>query len=209
MAYLHKTPFYIQWLYPGVTWKKKKGEKLLYLTFDDGPVPEATPEILQILNDKSIKATFFCVGDNVVKHPEIFTSIIRDGHAVGNHTYNHLNGWKTSSDHYLDNVMKCKNVMDRQNVKSGLFRPPYGKIQRRQIASLKKENFNIIMWDVLSGDFDKELDHRDCLKKTIKATTDGSIIIFHDSIKAIEKVRKVLPLYIEYFQNKGYSFASL
>lgn len=209
MSYLHKTPAYIQWLYSGIKWRKKSGKKLLYLTFDDGPVPEATPEILKILAERGVKASFFCVGDNVRKNPDLFLRIIKEGHVVGNHTYNHINGWKTDLQEYLKNVAACKKAMEIVNIKSCLFRPPYGKIKRNQIYALKKAGYEVIMWDVLSGDFDKNLTAEDCLRKTVKSTSDGSVIIFHDSIKAIEKVRQVLPVYIEHFQSKGFSFATL
>ncbi|MGK7391704.1 MAG: polysaccharide deacetylase family protein [Candidatus Cyclobacteriaceae bacterium M2_1C_046] len=209
MSYFHKTPVYIQWLYAGITWRRKKGKKLLYLTFDDGPIPEATTEILNILAEKGVKATFFCVGDNVRKHSDLFLRIIKEGHVVGNHTYNHLNGWKTELQDYIENVTSCKETMEKLNIKSNLFRPPYGKIKRKQIAALKKANYEIVMWDVLSGDFDKDLTAEGCLRKTMKSTSDGSVIVFHDNIKTIEIVREVLPSYIDHFKSKGFSFATL
>lgn len=209
MSYFHKTPFFIQWLYPGLTWRKRAGKKLLYLTFDDGPIPEATPEVLQILKEKGVKASFFCVGDNIRKYPDIFLQLIEEGHVVGNHTFNHLNGWRNSLDQYVENVSLCTEIMKSFNIKSSLFRPPYGKIKRNQLSALNKKNYKIIMWDVLSGDFDHKIDHEECLRQTIKATTDGSIIIFHDSIKSIEKVRQVLPAYIDHFHSKGFSFVPL
>lgn len=209
MPYFHKTPIYVQWLYPGLTWRKRSGKKILYLTFDDGPVPEATPDVLEILSNKGVKASFFCVGDNIKKHPELFLQIIKEDHVVANHTFNHLDGWDCALEEYVDNVELCKKEMEDQNIKSRMFRPPYGKINRKQIKTLKKAGYDIIMWDVLSGDFDANLSAKDCLKKSINATSDGSIIIFHDSIKSIDKVRKVLPSYIDHFQNEGFTFATL
>ena len=208
MAYLHKTPAFIRSCYPGMLWKKKAGKKELFLTFDDGPVPQATPDVLKILKKYNVKATFFCVGDNVRKYPELFIDVVNDGHAIGNHTFNHLNGWRTSSLEYIENVNKCQDILVSRGVNCILMRPPYGKITGSQRKALSKE-YKIVMWDVLSGDFDPELSPGDCLENTIKATTDGSIIIFHDSEKAIEKVKYALPAFIEHFQTRGFNFRPL
>lgn len=208
MFYLTKTPFFLPWLYPGLVWKKKSGSNHLYLTFDDGPVPEATEWILQILAARKIKATFFCVGDNVKKYPEIFHQLIDGGHSIGNHTFNHLNGWKINLYEYVENVNKCNEELKKFGIESPLFRPPYGKIKRAQVDVLKRK-FNIVMWDVLSGDFDFKITSEKCLKRTIKATTDGSIIVFHDNKKSLDNLRKVLPAYIDHFLAKGYKFLPL
>lgn len=208
MAYLHRTPFFVRWLYPDLKWKEKSGEQLLYLTFDDGPVPEATPQVLEILLKYKIKATFFCVGDNIRKHPDIFMQVLSQGHTIGNHTYNHLNGWKTPWQEYYENTKKCHEEIGKYAPGDNLFRPPYGKISGAQIKALKNE-YKIVMWDVLSGDFDPSLSAAECLKKTIKATRDGSIIVFHDSIKALDKIQNTLPYYIEHFLARGYKFLPL
>ena len=206
--YLTKIPFLLRWIYPDLVWKKEAGKKILYLTFDDGPVPEATATVLQILSERKIKATFFCVGDNVRKHPELFKRLVEDGHTIGNHTYNHLNGWKTERMSYVDNVIRCNEEFKKNGVECSLFRPPYGRIKRTQIDELQ-QSFTIVMWDVLSGDFDRKLAPRKCLERTIKATRDGSVITFHDSMKAIDKLEEVLPPYIDHFLAKGYKFLPL
>jgi peptidoglycan/xylan/chitin deacetylase (PgdA/CDA1 family) len=207
MFYLTKTPFFLPWFYPGLVWKKEPGTNL-YLTFDDGPVPGATTWVLQILAERNIKATFFCVGDNVRKHPEILHQLIDGGHSIGNHTFNHLNGWRSSLNEYVENVNICDEELRKYGVESSLFRPPYGKIKRAQVDVLKRK-FNIVMWDVLSGDFNLKLTSEKCLKRTIKATTDGSVIVFHDNDKSLHNLKKVLPAYLDHFLAKGYKFLPL
>lgn len=208
MFYLTKTPFILQWLYPELIWKKKPENNELYLTFDDGPVPDATSTVLRILAERNIKATFFCVGDNVRKHPEVFQQLVKEGHSVGNHTFNHFNGWSCPMQKYVDNVHYCDQEFRKYGVETVLFRPPYGKIKWMQIKALKKK-YDIVMWDVLSGDFDPNLNSEQCLKRTIKATTDGSVIVFHDNNKNVKKIKEVLPLYLDYFLAKGYKFLPL
>jgi len=175
-----------------------ENKKTVYLTFDDGPVPEATPMVLDILKQHNIRATFFCVGDNVKKHPELFERLIAEGHAIGNHTYNHLDGWTKSVKKYADNVRTCQEL-----VNSKLFRPPYGRITLKQYKHLKKE-YDIIMWDVLSMDYDKNLRAEDCLELVKKNTRSGSIIVFHDSIKAKDKIPYLLPKTLEFLTSEGY-----
>lgn len=208
MFYLTKTPFFLSWLYPALIWKKKPGEKVLYLTFDDGPVPDATDYVLHILKERHIKATFFCVGDNIRKHPELFHRLINEGHSVGNHTYNHLNGWKCSTQEYTENVERCVEELRKNGVESSLFRPPYGKIKKPQVDVLKK-HLQIVMWDVLSGDFDPGITPEKCLKNTTKATADGSVIVFHDNKKCLDKLKKILPGYLDHFLSRGYKFLPL
>jgi len=204
--YLVKTPIWLRWLYPSLIWKKSNSSKTLYLTFDDGPIPEVTPFVLDVLNQFDAKATFFCIGDNIRKHPEIFDEVLNAGHSIGNHTYNHLNGWKTDDDTYVENVIKCDT-----RVNSILFRPPYGRIKRSQIKKLSAlyPEFEIIMWDVLSGDFDQQLDPEKCLRHTVEAACPGSIIVFHDSIKAFRILKEVLPKALEFWKRKGYRFEAL
>src|SRR5690606_7547607 len=150
--------------------------------FDDGPIPDVTPEVLNILKKYDVKATFFCVGDNIRKHPDIFDRIKKEGHQIGNHTYNHLKGWNTPHDLYLENTALCNTLTGTK-----LFRPPYGRATRAQYAQLKKQ-YEIIMWDVMSGDFDEKLDPETCLNNVINHAENGSIVIFHDNIKAIPRV---------------------
>jgi peptidoglycan/xylan/chitin deacetylase (PgdA/CDA1 family) len=201
--YFVKTPYLLKFLFPFLLWSKSKKEKLLYLTFDDGPIPEVTIWVLDILAKYNIKATFFCVGDNVNKFTEIFNRIISEGHTVGNHTYNHLKGWSINNDIYIDNIIKCNEV-----VKSSLFRPPHGQVSLKQIWLLKKQ-YKIVMWDVLTGDFDSKLTPKKCLLNTIKHTENGSIIVFHDSIKAKENLYYVLPRALEHWVSMWYSFGIL
>ena len=179
---------------------------VIYLTFDDGPIPEATPFVMSVLEKYNAKATFFCIGDNIRKHPEIFQKLIEVGHAVGNHTFNHLKGWKTDDEVYLENFRLCDSL-----TRSRLFRPPYGRIKRSQISKLKDgfPGLKIIMWDVLSGDFDLNLSPEKCLRNVLKATEAGSIVVFHDSLKAFERLEYVLPRALEYWNKRGYSFERL
>ena len=198
-----KTPFWLRKIYPQLIWHKCRKDKSIYLTFDDGPIPDVTPNILNILKEHNIQATFFCVGENIKKHPLVFEQILQDGHAIGNHTYHHLNGWKNSTDAYIKDVSQCNEF-----TQSTLFRPPYGRGTRAQYKALRKE-YSIIMWDIMSGDFDVKLSPDQCLKNVIKHTTNGSIVVFHDNIKAVPRVLYALPRAIEYWIKEGYSFKTL
>ncbi len=197
--YLVKTPRYIKAAYPSLIWDIKK-QNTLFLTFDDGPAPQATDKILNMLADYNAKATFFCIGKNVQQHIEIYNEILLRGHATGNHTFHHLNGWKTDTQTYMADVAACQNY-----VTSNLFRPPYGRITPQQIKALKKQ-YKIIMWDVLSGDFDEASDANQCTKNVIENATDGSVIVFHDSEKCGKKVIQSLPAVLEYFSGNGFAF---
>lgn len=201
--YLVKTPWWLRALYPSFTWKINTVEKVLYLTFDDGPHETATPFVLDELKKHHAKATFFCIGKNVVKHREIYKRIIEEGHAVGNHTYHHLNGWKTNDEEYINDIEQASKEID-----SKLFRPPYGKITRFQ-SSIVKRLSSIIMWDVLSGDFDVTIQPKRCLANVLYHSKKGSIIVFHDSTKAWERMSFALPKVLEYFSKEGYQFRSL
>ncbi|MDY0077158.1 MAG: polysaccharide deacetylase family protein [Bacteroidales bacterium] len=196
-------PVFLKIFYPSLLWQMPEAEKKLYLTFDDGPHPEITPQVLEILNQFSAKASFFCVGDNVRKFPETYASLIENGHAVGNHSMNHLNGWKTNLNTYYDNVNECRGLVD-----SKLFRPPYGRITPSQIHTLKKE-YTIVMWSVLSYDFDAETNPEQCLEYVINNTEDGAIIVFHDSVKAAKNMLYALPKVLKHYSDLGYTFASL
>ncbi len=178
-------------------------DKCLYLTFDDGPRPDTTAIILDMLKQYDAKATFFCVGENVVNYPDSYQKILDEGHAVGNHAYNHLKGWETETKKYVNNVIKCGEV-----VNSALFRPPYGKMKRSQQKALRTD-YNIIMWTVLSRDYDTSIDQETCLEKTRKFTRQGAIIVFHDHEKTIEKLKYVLPKYLEWAVKEGYTFRAM
>lgn len=179
------------------------GDNDLYLSFDDGPNPETTPVILDILDQFDVKATFFCVGENVEQYPEQFATIKEKGHAVGNHTYNHLKGWETDTNTYLENVDKCSQVVD-----SRLFRPPYGKMKHSQRRALK-DQYDIIMWTVLSMDYNARVDNESCLQNSLKYTRSGSIVVFHDHKKSIKKVNWVLPRYLEQTLKLGFRYKTL
>lgn len=196
-------PVWFSGLYPEATWRLPSGEKVVYLTFDDGPIPWVTPAILKILNKYGIKGTFFCVGDNVCKHPEIFQQIKDEGHAVGNHTYNHIHGLKNRNSTYFANIENADKLIG-----SNLFRPPYGLLKDSQYRFLK-EKYNIIMWDVISCDYDPRLNPTDCYRNVIDFVRNGSIITFHDSFKSEKNVLNALPLIIEKLMKEGYSFKKI
>jgi peptidoglycan/xylan/chitin deacetylase (PgdA/CDA1 family) len=204
--YLVKTPRLLKMLYPKLTWDIKTGSRSIFLTFDDGPIPIVTPFVLNILKQYNAKATFFCIGDNVTKHPDVFEAVKNAGHTIGNHTYNHLKGWQTDTQIYTDNFLLADKILD-----TNLFRPPYGRIKRAQIAALKaaRPDINIIMWDILSGDFDMTLKPEPCLKNVLKHTGPGSIVVFHDSIKAFNRLEYVLPRALEAWSKAGYTFEAL
>lgn len=217
--YLIKSPLLLKWYYPSLLWNKSRTEKVIYLTFDDGPIPNVTDFVLKTLKAFHAKATFFCIGDNIVKHPEVYAKVINDGHAIGNHTFNHLKGWKTDDETYLQNTLKCQQL-----TQTNLFRPPYGRIKKSQIRSLQSlvpslksdsrlqtpdSKLNIVMWDVLSGDFDINLSPEKCYQNVINHTENGSIIVFHDSLKAFDRLEYTLPLVLKYFTEKGFTFSTL
>lgn len=201
--YTVRPPLILRWLYPSLTWHQSRDEKRIFLTFDDGPIPDVTPFIINILKNYGIKATFFCVGENIKKHPDLFESLIENGHRIGNHTYNHLNGWKTNNAAYFENIEKCQQL-----TQTSLFRPPYGRGRRSQYAVLR-HNYDIIMWDVLSGDFDINLSPEKCLQHVISHTRNGSIVVFHDNVKALPRVAFALPRAIEHWLKEGYEFGLL
>jgi len=202
--YLAKTPRFIQNLFPNFVWNIPGADKEVYLTFDDGPIPQVTPWVLNELAKYDAKATFFCVGENIEKYPDVFQQVKDAGHTVGSHTYNHLNGWLVSDNRpYYRSVKKCAELVD-----SPLFRPPYGKLKPKQ-AQLLQRHYRIIMWDVLSGDFDPNISPEQCLRNVTTHAKSGSIIVFHDSIKAKESMTYALPRALEYLSEAGYTFKSL
>lgn len=184
-------------------WSVRTDKKEVFLTFDDGPIPEVTPWVLGTLKEYEAKATFFCVGENLKKYPEIYQMILANGHKVGNHTMNHLNGWTNFNKTYFENIEKCNAL-----VGSDLFRPPYGKIKPTQINYLKKK-YRIIMWDILTKDYDQSMSSENCLKRVKSNCKSGSIIVFHDSLKAEKILRYALPKSLEYLKNEGFSFSSI
>jgi peptidoglycan/xylan/chitin deacetylase (PgdA/CDA1 family) len=187
-------------------------DKSIYLTFDDGPIPEVTEFVLEILEKYNAKATFFCIGDNIRKNPNIFKAIINQGHTIGNHTFNHLNGWKTNDEMYGQNIKKCQEIIEQNqyfsNSEKPLFRPPYGRIKRSQSFDILP-HYQVVMWDVLSGDFSLNLSKEQVFTKTIRHTEAGSIVLFHDSIKAYSKMSYALPKFLEHFSEKDFQFLAL
>lgn len=205
--YLIKTPRLLKALYPPqLLWNRSRNRPVVYLTFDDGPIPEVTPFVLDTLRQYEAKATFFCIGDNVHKYPEVFAQVQAGGHAIGNHTFNHLKGWATEDNVYLENFKQADALLH-----TALFRPPYGRIRRSQIRLLQqaRPDVSIVMWDVLSGDFDIQLNPEKCLRQTLKHTENGSVVVFHDSLKAFPRLKYVLPKALEVWKAAGYAFEGL
>lgn len=204
MYYPVHTPKWIQWIFPNYRWRYPvTTEKVLYLTFDDGPIPVITPWVLDQLAQYDATATFFCVGANVQKHPAIYQQVIDAGHSIGNHTFNHLNGWKCSTKNYLENVAQCQ-----EELQTKLFRPPYGKLKWGQARQLKKQ-YKIVMWDVIAGDFDPTIDGATCWNNILQHTTNGSIIVLHDSKKAWDRLQYVLPILLEHYTRLGFKFEAV
>lgn len=201
--YLSRTPGILRQLFSDFVWNLDPQSNTMYLTFDDGPIPDVTPWVIDVLDKFDAKASFFCVGENVSKYPDIFHKLQAAGHTIGNHTYNHLSGWATDNASYLKNVRKGALITG-----SKLFRPPYGRIKPSQMKFIKS-HYQVVMWDVLSGDFDESLSKEKCLNNVISKTRPGSIIVFHDSEKAFPRLKYTLPVFLEIFAEKGYSFHSL
>ena len=206
MFYLVNTPWWLKTLYRGLVWQIPTKEKVLYLSFDDGPHPVATPFVLDELKKYDAKATFFCIGKNVEGYPQLYRRILLEGHKVGNHTYDHLNGWKVDDKRYLENIRAAARLID-----SDLFRPPYGRIGALQSSLLRSAPFNykIIMWQVLSADFDRALTADRCARYVIRDARPGSIVVFHDSEKAFDRLRGALPAVLEHFSGLGYRFEAI
>jgi peptidoglycan/xylan/chitin deacetylase (PgdA/CDA1 family) len=207
--YWIKTNAVIKRLFSNYVWDIPNKDKKVFLTFDDGPTPEITEWTLAQLKNYNAKATFFCIGNNIQKHPEVFNTIIQDGHAIGNHTFNHLNGWKTVTREYIANAILCDSQIQKAttyNKQPLLFRPPYGKIKSRQAKLLKQMGYKIIMWDVLSADFDQTITPEQCLNNVISTVKSGSIIVFHDSVKSFKNLEYALPKTLEYLKENGFGF---
>lgn len=215
-----RIPRIIKSLYPSRVWEGPKEEKKIYLTFDDGPVPEITTWVLAQLKTYGARATFFCIGDNIRKHPEVFKQIISEGHAAGNHTYNHLNGWKTPTAEYVENTAKAQQVLeqhlvDSENssegkvIKKTFFRPPYGRLKGAQARELERKGYRIVMWDILSMDYKRGISPEKCCRNVVVHSRSGSIIVFHDSVKAERNLKFALPKVLEHFTSQGYTFEKL
>lgn len=206
--YFVKSPWWLKKIYSSYLWSIDTKEKELYLTFDDGPHPVITPFVLKMLKEYNALATFFCIGKNVVAYPDVYKQILDEGHTIGNHTYSHLNGWKTKDEVYFKDVSAAANIID-----SSFFRPCYGRITSFQAknlkAAMKGKQPRIIMWDVLSGDFDISISPKECAANVILQSGPGSIIVFHESEKALPRLEYALPKVLQYFAGKGYAFKEL
>jgi peptidoglycan/xylan/chitin deacetylase (PgdA/CDA1 family) len=206
MFYTVCAPWLIKKWYPDLIWDIPSREKILYLTFDDGPHPGITPFVLDTLNKYRARATFFCIGKNVETYPEIYKRVLSEGHRVGNHSFDHLNGWKTPDKQYIANIGQAAKYID-----SDLFRPPYGRISRFQAACLRGAplSYRIVMWGVLSADFDQSLSPSRCARNVTRNAGPGSIVVFHDSEKAFGRLREALPVVLEHFSGLGYRFETI
>ena len=205
MFYFTRMPWLLKKFYSECVWEIPSKEKIIYLTFDDGPHPIATPFVLDELKKYNAKATFFCIGKNVVVEKSLYRRILDEGHRVGNHSFNHLNGWKSKNLLYLEDISKAAKYID-----SNLFRPPYGRISKFQIRNLKSElGFKIVMWSVLSGDFDPKISGNVCAENILFKTGPGSIVVFHDSEKAFDRLRYALPVVLKHFSEQGYRFEKI
>ncbi len=206
MFYFVKTPWWLRKLYRQAVWKTSTSAREVYLTFDDGPHPAITPFVLDCLAQYQARATFFCIGNNVRKYPEVFQQVLDAGHRVGNHTERHLNGWKVSDEEYFQDIQRAKEV-----IQSDLFRPPYGRIRKSQLRAMpdRFEGMKTVMWDVLSGDFDLKLSPDQCIRNVIRNAEAGSIIVFHDSEKAFPRLEKTLPVVLENLSKRGFQFDSM
>jgi peptidoglycan-N-acetylglucosamine deacetylase len=204
----YKTPYLVRVFYPGLLWKVPMSQNKIYLTFDDGPIPEVTDWVLDTLKSYKAKATFFCVGDNIRKHPEIFKRTIAEGHSIGNHTYSHLNGWNIGDREYLQDVRQAQAEIEKMGVVTHLFRPPYGKTTLKQRTALTPA-YQMIMWDVLSWDYERTTHAKSAVKSMVAASESGSIVLFHDSHKSFKKTKVMLPAYMKSMSDKGYEFVAL
>ena len=205
--YFIKTPFWLRLIYRSCIWRKPTQDRVLYLSFDDGPHPEATPFVLEQLAIFNAKASFFCIGKNVQLYPNIYAALIEANHTVGNHSQNHMNGWKNNTTNYIVDIQEAT-----KSISSNLFRPPYGRISFSQIKALRSDPIlpqEIIMWDVLSGDFDTTISGDQCAQNVIQRAGPGSIIVFHDSAKAMDRLRIALPQVLTHFSKLGYQFETL
>ena len=210
--YWIKTNSLVKKIFSNLVWDVPNTENKIYLTFDDGPIPEITVWVLEELKKHDAKATFFCIGHNIEKHPEIFEKVINEGHSIGNHTFNHLNGWKTSTEEYLKNTFLCEEqILESKicNLKPKLFRPPYGKIKPSQSKKLRRLGYKIIMWDVLSADYDTSISPEKCLENVLQNVSSGSIIVFHDSVKAFPNLEYTLPKALKYWTAIGFVFDTI
>jgi peptidoglycan/xylan/chitin deacetylase (PgdA/CDA1 family) len=210
LIHFYKTPGLIKKIFSNLVWDVPTNSNEIFLTFDDGPIPKLTSYVLEVLHDFDALATFFCVGDNISKNPDILEQILAKNHLVGNHTHNHLKGWSTSTSRFVSNAGKCQEQISKYqgNTARPVFRPPHGQITFNQVKALKA-NYNIVMWDILAYDYDTAHSPLKSLDRIISKTKPGSIVVFHDNYKAEEKLKFILPTYLKYFKERGFSFKKL
>jgi peptidoglycan/xylan/chitin deacetylase (PgdA/CDA1 family) len=214
MFYPFRIPSFIQRVFPKYLWSKSMDEEVIYLTFDDGPTPEITPWVLNLLEQYNAKATFFCIGKNLKQHPVLVRQIIEQQHKIGNHSFSHLKGWQTKSKNYINDILQAAEIIQSTTNNTAinqklLFRPPYGQITKTQANVLIDKGFTIVLWDILTGDFDPNLNPEKSLKKTLKNTKPGSIVVFHDSLKAKKNLQYILPNVLKHWSQQGYQFKTL
>ena len=207
-----KTPWLAKKAFPSYVWELPSKEKVIYLTSDDGPTPVITEKVLEILATYKAKATFFCIGKNIDENPTIYKELLDNGHAIGNHTYNHLKGWKATTKEYLENTLKTEHTIQQISKLTNqqkLFRPPYGRIKPSQGKALQKLGYKIIMWDVLAIDWNSSISKEQVLENIVSNTVDGSIVVMHDSMKASKNMLYALPKVLDYFSEKGFVFKKI
>jgi peptidoglycan/xylan/chitin deacetylase (PgdA/CDA1 family) len=214
MFYPFRIPSFIQRVFPKYLWSKSMDEEVIYLTFDDGPTPEITPWVLNLLEQYNAKATFFCIGKNLKQHPVLVRQIVEQQHKIGNHSFSHLKGWQTKSKNYINDILQAAEIIQSTTNNTAinqklLFRPPYGQITKTQANVLIDKGFTIVLWDILTGDFDPNLNPEKSLKKTLKNTKPGSIVVFHDSLKAKKNLQYILPNVLKHWSQQGYQFKTL
>lgn len=207
-----KTPWLAKKAFPSYVWDIPTKEKVIYLTFDDGPTPLITEKALEVLAKYNAKATFFCIGKNITENPVIYRQILDEEHAIGNHTYNHLKGWKTATKAYVESTVKTEQTIQQINKsinQQKLFRPPYGRIKPSQANALQKLGYNIIMWDVIAFDWETSISKEEVLQNVINNTENGSVVVLHDSVKASKNMLYALPKILDYFSEKGFVFKKI
>jgi peptidoglycan/xylan/chitin deacetylase (PgdA/CDA1 family) len=198
-----RPPSFLRWIYPNAVWNLPSEQKVVYLTFDDGPTPFVTEKVLELLEEYQAKATFFCIGKNIERHPELFNLVKEKGHHIGSHTYSHLNGWKSKPTDYLNDYQKGRDL-----ARSNLFRPPYGRILLNPLQTIQKQD-KVIMWDILSKDYNEAILPKTILNNVLNNLKPGSIIVFHDSEKAKKNVLAVLPLLLQNLKQQGYAMEAI
>jgi len=204
-----RIPFVLPWLFPSLLYKLPQQKPTVYISFDDGPHRGTTPWLLDFLKQEQIPASFFCTGKNIEKNPDLFRQIINEKHTVGNHTYYHLDAWKTNTDRYLEDVAQTEKLFIKYGQTSKLFRPPYGRFTPKLLKRLTADNYQIVMWSWLAGDFSPDLNTGKVIHKLSRKVTNGDILVFHDSPKAFKHVKIILPKIVRHLKNQGFEFAGL